>query len=197
MSITNLENKDKLVLRFIVALSIFVFLTVVILNKQFLPKPEVIPSWLYILPMINAIINGSCTILLLASLYFVKQKKIEIHKRINLTAFILSSLFLVCYILYHWLANETKFGDTNHDGLVDANESLTIVSSKSIYYFILISHIVLAAIVLPLILLSFYRGLQLQTEKHRKLVRYSFPIWLYVTITGVVVYLMISPYYPI
>jgi putative membrane protein len=197
MSTTNLENKDKLVLKIVIGLSIFVFTTVVVLNKQILPKPSTIPSWTYILPMVNAIINGTCSVLLIASLYFIKRKKIEIHKQINLAAFILSSLFLVCYILYHWLSKETVYGDIDHNGLLNEFESLAIASTKSIYYFILISHIVLAAIVLPLVLLSFYRGLQLDVEKHRKLVRYSFPIWLYVTITGVVVYFMISPYYPV
>lgn len=197
MSITNLANKDKLVFRVVLGLSIFVFLTVVILNRQILPKPSIIPSWTYILPMINAIINGTCSLLLLASLYFVKNKKIEIHKQINLTAFVLSSLFLVCYILYHWIAKETVYGDSNHDGMLSDVENIAVSASKSIYYFILISHIVLAAIVLPLVLLSFYRGLMLDIERHRKLVRYSYPIWLYVTITGVIVYFMISPYYPI
>ena len=197
MSTTNLASKDKLVLRAVIGLSIFVFITVVVLNKQILPKPSSIPSWTYVLPMINAIINGTCSILLIASLYFIKRKNIEIHKQINLTAFVLSSLFLVCYILYHWLSKETVYGDLDHDGVLSEAEALAVASSKSIYYFILISHIVLAAIVLPLVLLSFYRGLLLDIEKHRKLVRYSFPIWLYVTITGVVVYFMISPYYPI
>lgn len=197
MSTTNLASKDKLVLRAVIGLSVFVFITVVVLNKQILPKPISIPSWTYVLPMINAIINGTCSILLIASLYFIKRKNIEIHKQINLTAFVLSSLFLVCYILYHWLSKETVYGDLDHDGVLSDAEALSVVSSKSIYYFILISHIVLAAIVLPLVLLSFYRGLQLDIEKHRKLVRYSFPIWLYVTITGVVVYFMISPYYPV
>ncbi len=197
MSTTNLENKDKFVLRSVIVLSIFVFVTVVVLNKQILPKPNSIPSWTYILPMINAIINGTCSILLISSLYFIKRNKIEIHKQINLTAFVLSSLFLVCYILYHWLSKETVYGDIDHNGTLSESETLAVASSKSIYYFILISHIVLAAIVLPLVLLSFYRGLQLEVDKHRKLVRYSFPIWLYVTVTGVVVYFMISPYYPI
>lgn len=197
MSTTNLESKDKLVLRAVIGLSIFVFITVIVLNKQILPKPSNIPSWTYVLPMINAIINGTCSVLLVASLYFIKRKNIEIHKQINLTAFVLSSLFLVCYILYHWLSKETVYGDMDHDGLLNEAEALAVASSKSIYYFILISHIVLAAVVLPLVLLSFYRGLLLDVEKHKKLVRYSFPIWLYVTITGVLVYFMISPYYPI
>jgi len=197
MSTTNLESKDKLVLKVVIGLSLFVFFTVVVLNKQILPKPSAIPSWTYILPMINAIINGTCSILLLVSLYFIKRRNIEIHKQINLIAFVLSSLFLVCYILYHWLSKETVYGDMDHDGLLSEAESLAVASSKSIYYFILISHIVLAAIVLPLVLLSFYSGLQLDVDKHKKLVRYSFPIWLYVTITGVVVYFMISPFYPL
>lgn len=117
------------------------------------------------------------------------------HKRINLFAFLLSSIFLISYILFHYLAPETKYGDLNHDGTLSAGEIGEAGNTRYVYYVILITHIVLAAAVLPLVLLSFYRGLQLQVEKHKRLVRWSYPIWLYVTITGVVVYLMISPYY--
>ena len=117
------------------------------------------------------------------------------HKRINILAFILSSVFLVSYILFHWLAPETRYGDINGDGVLSPAEAETAGSIRYVYYVILITHIVLAATVLPLILLSFYRGLQMQVEKHKKLVRWAFPIWLYVTVTGVIVYLMISPYY--
>ncbi len=196
MNTTNLNNKEKAIFNTIIGVSVFVLTTVVLLNQQIIPKPATIPSWTYKLPLFNAIINGTCSVLLLLSLYFIKKKNIAMHKRINFNAFALSSLFLVSYIAYHWLATETKYGDSNHNGLIDEAEKLAISSSKGIYYFILISHIILAAIVLPLILFSFYRGLQMNVEKHRKLVRYTFPIWLYVTVSGVVVYLMISPYYP-
>ncbi len=165
------------------AISIVVFIAVVVLNQQVLPKPKVLPSWTYVLPLINAIINGTCSLLLILSLYFIKKKNINAHKNINLTAFILSSLFLVSYVLYHWLASDTSFPKDN--------------PLRTTYLVILISHIILAAIVLPLVLMSFYRGLMMQVELHKKIVRFAYPIWLYVTITGVIVYLMISPYYPV
>jgi putative membrane protein len=87
------------------------------------------------------------------------------------------------------------YGDINGDHILSDAEKATAGSTRYIYYVILTSHIILAAIVLPLVLLSFYRGLQMQVEKHKKIVRWSFPIWLYVTVTGVIVYIMISPYY--
>ena len=103
---------------------------------------------------------------------------------------------MVSYIAYHWLApQEARFGDLNHDGIVDPTEVATAGSSRVIYLIILITHIILAALVLPMVLLSFYWGLKMEVAKHRKITRWAYPIWLYVTITGVVVYLMISQYY--
>lgn len=186
---------DKLIFRLIAGLSIFVFLVVVILNRKIIPVTIETPSFVYFLPTLNATINGICTILLLLSFYFIKQKNVAVHKKINILTFGLSSVFLVSYILYHYFVPETKYGDINHDGLVSVMEKNQAGYLLYFYYVILISHIILAAGVLPLILLSFYRGLMSQVELHRKLVRFSFPIWLYVTFTGVIVYLMISPYY--
>lgn len=173
--------KDKLVFRFVMTISVIVFLLVVILNRKVLPSPSFVPQIAYFLPKLNAIINGTCSILLLISLYFIKRKNIEMHKKINIVTFALSAVFLISYVLFHYFVKETHYGG---EGIL-----------KSVYYLILITHIVLAAIVLPLILLSFYRGLQMQVDLHKKLVRWSYPIWLYVTVTGVIVYLMISPYY--
>ncbi len=180
---------DKLVFRIVMGVSIFVFIAVIILNKKILPVPEVIPDFVFKLPKLNAMINGTCSLLLLLSLYMIKQKNIALHKKLNIITFCLSAVFLVSYITFHWLAQETMFPAGN--------------SLRPVYLVILISHIVLAGLVLPLILLSFYYGLKIQQadsamyiQKHKKLTRWSFPIWLYVTITGVVVYLMISPYYP-
>ena len=186
---------DKVIFRLISGVSIFVFLVVVILNRKLSPVTIPTPSFVYFLPTLNAIINGTCSVLLLVSLYFIKRKDIQNHKRTNILAFILSSGFLVSYIVFHYFAPETKFGDSDHDGVLSAMEIINAGNLRFIYYVILISHIILAAGVLPLILLSFHKGLQMQVEKHRKLVRWSFPIWLYVTTTGVIVYLMISPYY--
>jgi putative membrane protein len=174
-------KNDKLVFRIVLALSIVVLAAVIILNRKILPVPEAIPTFVFKLPMLNAFINATCSILLLFSLWAIKRKNIQLHKRINLTAFALSSVFLVSYITYHWMATETKYPES---------------AMRPVYLFILVSHIILAAIVLPMILMSFYFGLKNDVVKHRKLVRFSYPIWLYVTITGVVVYLMISPFYP-
>lgn len=172
---------DKAIFRFVTGISVFVFLVVVILNRKIIPVTIETPSFVYFLPKLNAIINGLCSVLLIISFFQIKKKNIQAHKKLNITTFILSSFFLVSYILFHYFVKETSFGGT---GFI-----------RYIYYTILISHIILAAAVLPLILLSFHRGLQMQVEKHRALVRWSFPVWLYVTITGVIVYLMISPYY--
>jgi putative membrane protein len=187
---------DKFIFRFVAAISIFVFVVVLVLNRHLIPAPATIPSFVPYLPKLNALLNGICSVLLLISLYFIKQKNIAMHKRINILTFCLSSLFLVSYILFHYLNTETRFGDLNGDGILSPEEKDSVGNIRYVYYVILTSHIILAAGVLPLILLSFYRGLQMQVEKHKKLVRWTFPIWLYVTVTGVIVYFMIAPYYP-
>lgn len=186
---------DKIIFRFVAGLSVFVFLVVVILESKVIPAPKELPSFTYFLPKLNAIFNGTCSVLLIMSLFAIKRKNITLHKKLNITAFVLSALFLVSYILFHYLAPQTVYGDLNGNHKLDDAEKLAIGGIRYVYYLILVTHIILAAVVLPLILLSFYRGLQMQVEKHRKLVRWTFPIWLYVTVTGVIVYLMIAPYY--
>jgi putative membrane protein len=163
-----------------IVVSFVVFTVVVILN--IIPKPDHVPSFVKYLPPLNATLNGTCSVLLLASFYFIKQKKIPIHKKINMTAFFISCLFLVSYILYHFFSEETKFPADN--------------SLRPVYLFILLTHIFLAALILPFILMSFYFGLNMKVIQHKRIVRWSYPIWLYVTVTGVIVYFMISPYYP-
>ena len=175
---------DKLISRIITAISIFVLIVVVILQSKILnifPQKESIPAWVFSLPLFNAIINGTCSVLLLLSLYFIKKKDIKTHKNLNILTFILSALFLVSYIIFHATGIKTSYGGVG--------------AIRTVYYVILITHIILAAIVLPLVLFSFQKGLQMKVEEHRKLVRWTYPIWLYVTVTGVIVYLMISPYY--
>ena len=187
---------DKFIIRFVAAVTIFVITVVIVLNRHLIPGPSVAPAFTPYLPMLNAVLNGTCTVLLLTSLYFIKQGNIKVHKRLNITTFCLSSLFLVSYILFHYLMrNDTLYGDANFDGVLSPAERAAAGGMRTLYLSILVPHIVLAAGVLPLILLSFYRGLQMQVEKHKKLVRWTFPIWLYVTASGVIVYLMIQPYY--
>jgi len=168
---------------------------VVVLNQKWIPHPDTFPNLIYKLPMVNAFLNGSCTILLLFSLWAIKKRNIQLHKKLNITAFIFSSVFLLSYVTAHYFIPDTKYGDVDHDGIMSAAESAAVSGIKPVYIIILLTHIFLAVAVLPMILLSFYYGLTDQREKHKKLTRFSYPVWLYVTVTGVVVYLMIAPYY--
>jgi putative membrane protein len=175
---------DKISFRIIAGFSFFVFAVIALLQSKlitFFPDKSVVPAWIFFLPKLNAIINGICSVLLLISLVCIKLKYIKTHKRLNTVTFLLSSLFLISYIIFHATGIKTSYGGEG--------------AMRILYYFILITHILLAAIVLPLILGSFYLGLNMQVQRHKKLVRWSYPVWLYVTVTGVIVYLMISPYY--
>jgi putative membrane protein len=149
----------------------------------------------HVFAMFNALINSMVAVLLIAGLVTVKQKNYALHKKIMLTAIVLSVLFLVSYICHHLLAGDTKFGDSNHDGVLSAEEKLAAGKLRITYYIILITHIPLAAIILPFILFTAYRALIGEYEQHKKLTRITWPVWFYVAITGVTVYLMISPYY--
>ncbi len=168
---------------------------VTVLNQKWIPHPDVFPNFIYKLPMLNAILNGTCSVLLIFSLLAIKKRNIALHKKLNLTAFALSTIFLLSYVTAHYFIPDTKYGDVDHDGIMSAAESAAVSGIKPVYVVILLTHIFLAIVVLPLVLLSFYYGLTDQREKHKKLTRFSYPIWLYVTVTGVVVYAMISPYY--
>jgi putative membrane protein len=194
MSILSVSNEKPVKLTIYIT-TLVVCSLVGILNQKWIPHPSVFPAFIYKLPALNAILNGSCSILLILSLFAIKRKNIQLHKKLNLTAFILSALFLISYVTAHYFVPDTKYGDLDHNGVMDAAESAAVSGIKPVYLVILLTHIFLAIVVLPLILLSFYYGLTDQREKHKKLTRFSYPIWLYVTVTGVVVYLMISPYY--
>lgn len=173
------HQNDKKIFWLILIVSVVVFAVVIFLSQ--LPKSEKIPWFVPLLPKLNAVLNATCSLLLMSSFYLIKKKKISLHKKLNLTAFFLSTLFLVSYIIFHSYGIETRFPEDN--------------PLRPFYLFILISHIILAVVVLPLVLLSFYFGLTMQVKKHRAITRFSFPVWLYVTVSGVIVYLMISPYY--
>lgn len=173
--------------------SIIIFAAIIILGRV---KLEVDASFdIHIFARINAIINSVVALLLVAGLVAVKKQKFYLHKRIMLTAISLSVIFLLSYVAHHLLAGETKFGDSNLDGVVTEDEKALVASSRMIYYIVLGTHIPLAAIVLPFILFTAYRALTGDFEKHKKLVRITWPLWFYVAITGVIVYWMISPYY--
>jgi putative membrane protein len=189
------KQNDKTVFKIVLAISILICVVVIILNQKLIPVPDTFPSFIYKLPMVNAILNGSCSLLLIASLWAIKNKNIQLHKKLNLTAFLFSSLFLLSYVTAHYFIPDTIYGDVNHNHMLDTDELASVSSIRPIYLVILLSHIFLAVIVLPLILLSFYYGLKDDRVKHKKLTRFSYPMWLYVTITGVIVYAFIAPYY--
>ena len=172
--------QEKKIFWAIMVFSMVIFIVVLLLSM--LPQAEVIPSYAAWLPRINAILNGTASLILMISFYQIRRRKnIQIHKRLNIAAFALSSLFLVSYVWFHSFGIETTYPADN--------------PLRPVYLFILITHIILAAGVLPLVLITFYLGITMKVTRHRKLARWTFPVWLYVTITGVVVYLMISPYY--
>ncbi len=188
-----LTKNDKKAKLFIYAVSLVVFAAVVFLSKY---KWDVETGFdIHVFATTNAVINSMVAVLLLAGLFTVKQKSYMLHKKIMLTAISLSVLFLISYIAHHVLAGDTKFGDLDHDGILSIDEKTAAGSLRLIYYFILITHIPLAAVILPFILFTAYRALTGEYDKHKKLVRITWPIWFYVAVTGVVVYLMISPYY--
>lgn len=189
------QLSEKRVKIIIYSTTVAVCALVVVLNQKWIPHPDSFPHFIYSLPKLNAFLNGSCSILLLFSLWAIKNKKIDRHKKLNISAFILSVLFILSYVTAHYFIPDTKFGDLNHDEIMSPEESAKVSGIKPLYVIILLSHIFLAVAVLPMVLLSFYYGLTDQREKHKKLTRFSYPIWLYVTVTGVVVYLMIAPYY--
>jgi len=133
-------------------------------------------------PALNACLNSLCAVLLVTGLLFIKKKNITAHKICMISAFVVSSLFLGCYLYYHFHHGSTKF---QGQGAV-----------RWFYFALLISHTILAVVNLPLILITFYRAFKDQLDKHRAIAKYSFPIWLYVSVTGVIVYVMLYHLYP-
>lgn len=175
----SLKKNDKLANILIITVSVIVFFVVLALDRISLVVNPEFP--VHIFAKINAIINSTVALCLVLGLVAVKQKQYENHKKIMMTAMVLSGLFLVSYILHHILSDSTSFGG---EGVL-----------KYFYYFILITHIFLAAIILPFILYTSYRALIGEYPKHKKLAKITWPIWFYVAVTGPIIYLLISPYY--
>ncbi|CAN5263635.1 DUF420 domain-containing protein [soil metagenome] len=188
-----MQKNDKKAKQLIWIFSIVVFSAVVLLSNFTLPVK--LSFDVHIFAKINAFINAVIAVLLVAALFAVMKRKYTLHKNLMLTALILSILFLVSYIAHHLLAGEAKFGDSNHDGVVDTGELAAVGSMRLVYLIILATHIFLAAVILPFILFTAYRGLTGQYAMHTKLARYTWPLWLYVAVTGPIIYIMISPYY--
>ncbi len=173
----NVVYLDKRIVYGIYAFTAVVYGLVILLHE--LPEAAFRPAFIDFLPALNAIINGTCFLLLIASLIAIKSRMIGLHQRLNTAAMILSVVFLLSYVTNHYFSGDTIYGG-------DLN---------ALYYFVLISHILLAAISLPFILMAYYKAYAGDLNGHRKLVRFTYPMWVYVTFTGVLVYLFLAPYY--
>ena len=175
-------SKDKFYIPFIAIISVVIPIVVVILliipesRRGALGNIDVSS-----LPLFHEVLNGTTAVMLLLGYYFIRNKRIKVHRFCMLTAFVLSAVFLGSYVIYHYSIGHTPFGG---EGLI-----------RYFYFSILISHITLAVTIIPLALLAIYRALTDQIEKHRKIVKWTFTIWLYVATTGVLVYLLMIPYY--
>lgn len=147
------------------------------------------------LPPFHASLNALTAVMLLVALYYIKQKNVAAHQRAIYIAIGLSVLFLLSYVAYHFTTPETVFGDTSGDGILSDAEKLAVGGQRTVYLVILVTHIVLAAVILPFILFTFIRAYTGQYEKHRKMAKWVWPLWFYVAVTGPVAYFMLAPYY--
>lgn len=188
-----LKKNDAKAKAFILTVSVIVFVAVAFLTQIKLDVK--LPFDVHVFATANAVINSMVAFLLIGGLAFAKQKNFLAHRKLMLAAIILSVFFLLSYIAHHLLAGETKFGDLDHNGLLSEEEKSMAGSMRIVYYIILFTHIPLAGIILPFILFTAYRALIGEYDRHKKLARITWPIWFYVAVTGVIVYLMINPYY--
>ncbi|HLU18026.1 MAG TPA: DUF420 domain-containing protein [Edaphocola sp.] len=175
----SIQKNDKRAKWIIYSLSAVIFLAVVVLDRVKLDFP--FDFDVHIFAKINAVINSIVAVLLVGALMAIKNRNVVLHRKLIMAAIISSVLFLLSYICHHVWTDSTPYGG---QGMI-----------RSVYYFILITHIILAAVILPFILFTAYRGLTAEYPKHRKLAKYTWPLWFYVSVSGVVVYMMIAPYY--
>lgn len=175
-----LVRKDNIAIPTIIALSIVVPVLVLIL--MFLPERyNIFGAQSGTFPFFHAVLNGTTAIVLITGYFFLKIHEYKWHRNFMISAFVLSAVFLVSYVLSKISNDPVAFGG---DGMI-----------RYVYFFVLITHILLSAIIVPLVLFTMYRGLTKQYDKHTKIARWTFPIWLYVAITGVLVYVFMWPYY--
>ena len=188
-----LQKNDKKAYWLIGIFSVIVFAVVVSLGQ--INLKIAVGFDVHVFAKINAVLNSFVAVLLITALMAVKNGQYTLHKKMMLAAMILSILFLVSYITHHLLTGDSKFGDINHDGLLSDDEKLQAGGTRIVYYLLLVTHIILASLILPIILFTAYRGLTGEYAAHKRLAKYTWPLWFYVAVTGPVVYLMIRPYY--
>lgn len=189
----SIQKNDKKAGWLIGIFSFVVFAVVVALGKI---KLDVDLGFnVHVFALFNAVVNATVAVLLVAALVAVKRGKFVAHKQIMMVALVLSVAFLVSYITHKLFAGEALFGDADHNGIVSDAEKAAVGGLRAVYIIILITHIFLAAVILPFILFTAYRGLTAEFGAHKKIARYTWPLWFYVAATGPIVYMMISPYY--
>ncbi|RTZ00328.1 DUF420 domain-containing protein [Flavobacterium sp. RSP49] len=192
MENSSLEKKYNTI---IIAVSILIPVVVAILFGVKLKDLGYDVAPLSFLPPIYATTNGVTAILLVAAVIAIKNGKRKLHERLMTGAIALSIAFLVMYVAYHMTSVSAIFGDSNHNLILEDSERVAIGSLRIVYLLILITHIILSIAIIPMVLITYVRALAQNFESHKKISKITFPIWLYVAVTGVIVYLMISPYY--
>jgi putative membrane protein len=188
-----LQKNDKKARVLILSFSAIVFVAVTVLERVTLNVDLGFDP--HILALVNAIINSIVSVLLVAGLIAAKRGAYQMHRKIMIAAIILSVIFLVTYIAHHLFAGSTWYGDADKNGIVTEAEKAAAGVSRTIYFFVLGTHILLAGISLPFILFTAYRALINENARHRKIAKITWPMWFYVAVTGPVVYLMISQYH--
>jgi putative membrane protein len=188
-----LQKNDRKASWLILSFSVFIFLAVTGLERVTLNVNLGFNPHLFAL--VNAVINTLVAILLLVGLFMARTRRLTIHRNIMLTAMLLSVVFLISYILHHLFAGSTLYGDLDKNGTVDAAEKTAAGSMRSVYFFLLGTHILLAGVSLPFILFTAYRALIGENERHRKIAKITWPLWFYVAVTGPLGDLIISGFY--
>lgn len=188
----DLEKKYRL---WIIIVSIVIPVAVAFLFAVKLKDFGINVAPLSFLPPVYATINGVTAVVLFTAVWAIKNGRQKLHENLMKTAIGLSLGFLVMYVAYHMTADSAVFGDTNGNNILEDAEKATIGWVRFLYYFILATHILLSIIIIPFVLVTYVRALAQRYDRHKKLARITYPMWLYVAVTGVVVYLMISPYY--
>ena len=188
----NIETKYN---KLITAVSIIIPIAVAALFGVNLRKLGYDVEPLNFLPPIYATINGITAGLLIIAVIAIKNGKRKLHENLMKTAIACSLAFLLMYVAYHMTSISAVYGDSNHNSILEVSEELAVANSRLLYLIILLTHISLSVIIIPLVLITYVRALAQRFDRHKKIAKITFPIWLYVAITGVVVYVMISPYY--
>jgi putative membrane protein len=182
---------DKLL---IIVISVLVPIVVASL-LFFISSKADIGAWVYNLPTLNATLNSLTIVILVVALIMIKQGKEKTHRNLMFVALALGTIFLLSYITYHASVPSTVYGDIDHDRSLSESEIVAIGNWRLIYVILLLSHILVAVIGLPLVLTAVYHGIKGNKKAHKKIVKFTYPVWMFIAVSGVMVYFLISPYY--